>query len=149
MTEIDKPYRWTTNSAVVDPGTHAVTARIDYWRDYSLVAKLADWGIRAHMGLLFGLLNQLLLLGVAVGLLTVIARGYRMWWQRRPTRGSAWAVGRTPLRGGLRSLSLPAMCGFILVAATVGWFLPALGLTLAALVLTSLWPELVMRLLVT
>lgn len=134
VTEIDKPYRLTTNSAVVDPGSNAVTARIDYWRDYALVAKLADWGIRAHMGMLFGLLNQLLLLGVAVGLLTVIVRGYRMWWQRRPTRGSAWAVGRPPLRAGLRSLPLPAMCAVIVTAVAVGWFLPTLGLTLAAFV---------------
>ncbi|KWX66761.1 PepSY domain-containing protein [Mycobacterium sp. NAZ190054] len=134
VSEIDKPYRWTTNAAVVDPGTLTVTAEIDYWRDYSLVAKLADWGIRAHMGFLFGLLNQLLLLGIAVTLLTVIVRGYRMWWQRRPTRGSAWAAGRPPVRGGLRRLPRPALCALIPAAAVVGWFLPVLGLSLAVFV---------------
>lgn len=138
VTEIDAPYRWTTDSAVVDPRTLKVTADVDYWRDYSLVAKLADWGIRAHMGFLFGLLNQLLLVGIAVGLLTVIVRGYRMWWQRRPTRGSVWALGRTPLRGSLRTLSPLALVGLIAGAIAVGWFLPLLGLTLAAFVAVDL-----------
>ena len=32
-----------------------------------VIAKLADWGIRMHMGFLFGWLNQLVLFGVAVG----------------------------------------------------------------------------------
>lgn len=130
VTEIDKPYRWTTNSASVDPTAMTVTGTIDYWRDYSLIAKLADWGIRAHMGFLFGLLNQIVLLGIAAGLLTVIVRGYRMWWQRRPTRGSRWAVGRPPVRGGMRRLS-PLAIGVVAVAAVaVGWFLPLLGLSL-------------------
>ena len=63
----DKAYRLTTNSAAVDPATLSVTTVVDYGRDYSVVAKLADWGIRMHMGFLFGWLNQLLLLAVAVG----------------------------------------------------------------------------------
>lgn len=54
ITEIDKAYRWTTNAAAVDPATLNVTGEIDYWRDYSAVAKLADWGIRGHMGTPFG-----------------------------------------------------------------------------------------------
>ncbi len=134
VTEIDKPYRWTTNSASIDPADLRVTDDVDYWRDYSLIAKLADWGIRAHMGFLFGLLNQLLLLGVAVGLLAVIAGGYRMWWQRRPTRGSRWALGRPPVRGGARRLPPAALAAIVAAAVAVGWFLPLLGLTLAAFV---------------
>lgn len=138
VSEIDKPYRWTTDAAAVNPGDLTVTGTVDYWRDYSLIAKLADWGIRGHMGFLFGLLNQLLLLGIAVGLLAVIVRGYRMWWQRRPTRGSRWAVGRPPARGGLRRLRPLTVTALVAGAVTVGWFLPLLGLTLAAFVLTDL-----------
>lgn len=138
VTEIDEPFRWTTNSAVVDPADLSVTSKIDYWSDYSLVAKLADWGIRAHMGFLFGLLNQLLLLAIAVGLVTVIVLGYRMWWQRRPTRGSDWAVGRPPVRGGLRGLSPATRLWVIAAAVALGWFLPLLGLSLAAFVAVDL-----------
>ena len=50
---------------------------LDYDRDYSLIAQLADWGIRMHMGLLFGWLNQLLLLGVDLAIGAVNARGAR------------------------------------------------------------------------
>lgn len=138
VTELDKPYRLTTNAATVDPVTNTVTSTLDYWRDYSVVAMLADWGIRAHMGLLFGLFNQLLLLGIAVALLAVIVGGYRMWWLRRPTRGSAWALGRAPLRGGLRKLSPVTAAGVVVAAVAVGWFLPLFGIPLAAFVIVDL-----------
>lgn len=42
--------RLTTNAATVDPTSTSVTSEIDYWRDYSVVGMLADWGIRMHMG---------------------------------------------------------------------------------------------------
>lgn len=137
VTEIDKPYRLTTNAAAVDAHTYSVTDEVDYWRDYSPVAMLADWGIRAHMGFLFGLLNQLLLLGIAVGLLSVIVRGYRMWWQRRPTRGSDWAVGRPPMRGGLLRLHPVTLAAITVATIAVGWFLPILGISLAAFVVAD------------
>jgi hypothetical protein len=34
----------------VDPSSLRVAGVLDYDRDYSLIAKLADWGIRMHMG---------------------------------------------------------------------------------------------------
>lgn len=138
VTEQDKPYRLTTNAATVDPATGSVISTLDYWRDYSVVAMLADWGIRAHMGLLFGLLNQLVLLGIAVALVAVIVGGYRMWWLRRPTRGSAWAVGRAPLRGGLRKVSPWAAGALVVTAVALGWFLPLFGIPLAAFVIVDL-----------
>lgn len=138
VTEIDKAFRWTTNAAAVNPTDLSVTSVVDYRRDYSVIAKLADWGIRAHMGFLFGLLNQLALLAVAIGLVTVIVRGYRMWWQRRPTRGSNWAVGRPPVRGGMRQLSPVAIVAVGVTAVAVGWFLPLFGWTLAGFVVVDL-----------
>ncbi|CAN5800394.1 PepSY domain-containing protein [soil metagenome] len=138
VTEIDKPWRWTTDVAAVDPMTAEVTGEIDYWRDYSPVAMLADWGIRMHMGVLFGLLNQLLLFVVAAAVVVAIVLGYRMWWQRRPTRGTTWAVGRPPMRGGLRRVH-PAVAGAVVFGAVaVGWFLPLLGISLAGFVLVDL-----------
>ena len=134
VAEIEKPYRLTTNAVALDPADLSVTNHIDYRRDYSTIAKLADWGIRMHMGFLFGLLNQLLLFGVALALVTVIVRGYRMWWQRRPTRGSQWALGRPPLRGGIRRMHPAAVAVGVLTVAAVGWFLPLLGISLAAFV---------------
>jgi len=138
VTEVDLPYRLTSDAVAVDPATGTVTSAVDYWRDYPLVAKLTDWGIRGHMGNLFGLLNQFVLLCVAAGLLTVIVRGYRMWWQRRPTRGSDWAVGRPPLRGGIRRLHPAAVAGIVVATVALGWFLPLLGISLAAFLVVDL-----------
>ena len=130
--EVDEPYRLTTNAAAVDPVTLRVTSSVDYANDYSTIAKLADWGIRMHMGFLFGLLNQLVLLAVAVGLVTVIVRGYRMWWQRRPTRASDRLVGRPPARGVLRRTHPGVIAVVVVAAIAVGWFLPLLGVSLVA-----------------
>ena len=72
--------------------------------DWPFLAKLTNWAIDAHMGVLFGIVNQILLALTAIGLISIVLRGYLMWWQRRPTRGSTWAVGRPPVRGTLRGL---------------------------------------------
>ena len=138
VTEIDKAFRWTTNAVAVEPADLAIVDAIDYRRDYSTMAKLADWGVRAHMGLLFGLLNQLVLLATALGLLAVIAGGYRMWWQRRPTRGSVWPVGRPPARGGIRRLRPVPAAALVVGTVAVGWFLPLFGVPLAGFVVVDL-----------
>ncbi|WP_405179259.1 PepSY domain-containing protein [Nocardia sp. NBC_01377] len=138
VAEAAKAYRLTTDSAAIDPATMQVTGTVDYFRDYSLIAELADWGIRGHMGVLFGLLNQLLLLAVALTLVTVIVRGYRMWWQRRPTRGSAWALGRPPLRGGIGRAPRAGVVVLAVLAVAIGWFLPLLGITLVAFLVIDL-----------
>jgi uncharacterized iron-regulated membrane protein len=130
--EVDEPYRLTTNAAAVDPVTLRVTSSVDYANDYSTIAKLADWGIRMHMGFLFGWLNQLVLFVVAAGLVTVIVRGYRMWWQRRPTRASDRLVGRPPARGVLRRTHPGLVTVVVAAAIAVGWFLPLLGVSLVA-----------------
>ncbi|WP_365997809.1 PepSY-associated TM helix domain-containing protein [Mycolicibacterium sp.] len=132
VSELDEAFRLTTNAAAVDPSTMTVTGVVDYARDYSPIAKLADWGIRMHMGFLFGVWNQLLLLGVALALVTVIVRGYRMWWQRRPTRGRQWAVGRPPARGLLRRQRPAVLAAVAVLAVGVGVFLPLLGIGLVA-----------------
>jgi uncharacterized iron-regulated membrane protein len=137
VAEIDKSFRSTTDSVALSPATLAVTSKIDYARDYSFVAKLADWGIRLHMGFMFGLLNQLLLLAISIGVAIVIVRGYLMWWQRRPTRGSQWAVGRAPQRGGLRQISPVAAVLTVGMTVAVGWFLPLLGWSLLAFVVVD------------
>jgi uncharacterized iron-regulated membrane protein len=82
------------------------------------------------MGLLFGLPNQLALAAMAVGLLAMIFWGYRMWWQRRPTRGG-WS---SPLvrRGALRGMSQPVLFAVVLGALVLGWVLPVLGVSLVA-----------------
>jgi uncharacterized iron-regulated membrane protein len=108
-----------------------VTDRLDA-ADWPFLAKLTNWAIDAHMGVLFGLANQILLALTAIGLITIVVRGYRMWWQRRPTRGSGWATGRAPVRGILRTSSPAKLVALSVVTLAVGWFLPMFGLSLLA-----------------
>lgn len=123
----DWPTRY--DEIAVDAETGTVTDRVNF-AQWPLLAKLTEWTIEAHMGLLFGIANQIVLALTMIGLITVIVRGYRMWWQRRPTRGSAWAVGRPPLRGAIRRLPPPAIAAIAVGAAVIGWCLPLFGLSL-------------------
>ncbi|MGH7289683.1 MAG: PepSY-associated TM helix domain-containing protein [Myxococcota bacterium] len=130
----DWPTRYDAIS--VDPDSGAITDRVNF-ADWPFLAKLTDWAIDAHMGILFGVVNQILLALTAIGLITIVVRGYLMWWQRRPTRGSAWAVGRPPLRGTIRNLPPVATVTIAALAIVVGWFLPLFGLSLAAFVIVD------------
>ncbi|WP_373865314.1 PepSY-associated TM helix domain-containing protein [Nocardia shimofusensis] len=124
------PGIYTVDSVAVDGRTGAITDRLDY-ADWPLMAKLTNWGIQFHMGLMFGLANQLLLLAAMIGLIVVIVLGYRMWWQRRPTRDAArFAFGRAPRRGVLRASSPWLVLPLLAAAVVVGWFVPLVGLSL-------------------
>ncbi|UQA95226.1 PepSY-associated TM helix domain-containing protein [Streptomyces halobius] len=126
----DKVWPVHLDQVAVDADKREVTAT-NRWSDYPLPAKLTKLGIQAHMGVLFGLANQLLLAATAIGLLFVIAWGYRMWWQRRPTRADRSApLGKPPVRGAWRRLPLPVLLLGLPVAATIGWAVPVLGVTL-------------------
>ncbi|MBF6163412.1 PepSY domain-containing protein [Streptomyces gardneri] len=126
------PGTYTVDSVAVDGASGAVTDRLAY-ADWPLMAKLTNWGIQFHMGLMFGLLNQLLLLAAMIGLITVIVRGYLMWWRRRPTRDAGrFAIGRAPRRGALRTTPLWVIAPLLAAALVIGWFVPLVGLSLLA-----------------
>ncbi|WP_084535167.1 PepSY-associated TM helix domain-containing protein [Nocardia yamanashiensis] len=125
--ELRRPGVLTLDSVAVNGQTGVVTDVLRY-SDWPLMAKLTNWGIQFHMGLMFGLLNQLLLLAVMIGLITVIVRGYLMWWRRRPTKGdSKFGAGKPPRRGALRQTPWTVLLPFAAVAVVVGWFAPMVG----------------------
>jgi uncharacterized iron-regulated membrane protein len=125
--EIDKTAPTRLDQVAVDPATGQVTAELRF-ADYPLAAKLTRWGIDGHMGLLFGLANQIVLAALAIGLITLIVLGYRMWWRRRPTRG----FGKPYPRGGWRQVHWALLAPLGLLAVAVGVFLPLMGISLAA-----------------
>ncbi|GLY39933.1 peptidase [Amycolatopsis sp. NBRC 101858] len=129
---------WPTkaDSMAVDPATGRITDTLPF-ADYSLAAKLARWGIDAHMGLLFGVANQIVLTALALGLIAVIVWGYRMWWLRRPTRGDARA-GRPPSRGTWRRIPGRVLAPVLVVTAVVGYYLPVFGLSLLGFLVVDL-----------
>ncbi len=127
----DWPTRY--DAIAVDPDTGAVTARVDF-ADWPFMAKLTDWIVGAHMGILFGVVNQLLLAGVAVALIVVILLGYRMWWRRRPTRTTGSPLPTGPRRGVLAGLRPYEAVLVTLALAGFGYFAPLFGVSLVAFI---------------
>jgi uncharacterized iron-regulated membrane protein len=120
------------DSAAIDPATATVVARSDF-ADWPVLAQLSKLGVRFHMGYLFGLINQLILLALGVGLLCVIVWAYRMWWQRRPTRTDRAApLGTPPARGAWRRVHPVALTAWVLIVGAIMWAMPLLGVSLLA-----------------
>ncbi len=119
------------DSVAVD-STGKIVERIDF-ADWPFLAKITQWGIYAHMGQLFGLANQFLLAALALGLICVIVWGYRMWWQRRPTRADRRALtGAAPAGGNWTGLPTWSIAVGLPLLFAAGWFLPLFGIPLVA-----------------
>lgn len=131
VTEIQRSYPTEVDAVAVDGETLAVTDRVDF-DDYPFAAKLARWGIDMHQGTLFGLVNQLVLVAVAGAIALMVVWGYRMWWQRRPTRRPGRPVGKAPARGTFQRTPWWGQLAVLAVAAGVGLFLPLVGVSLVA-----------------
>ncbi|MCS2168887.1 PepSY domain-containing protein [Scandinavium sp. TWS1a] len=84
VTEIDRGWPTQVDAVAIDAAKMQVVDRIRF-ADFPLMAKLTRWGVDFHMGLLFGVLNQILLIAFGVALCVMIVVGYRLWWSRRPT----------------------------------------------------------------
>lgn len=132
VAENNRGYPSRYDAIAVDPHDFAVTDRVDF-AQWPLAAKLTSWAISAHMGL-FGVVNQALLALLAIGLITVIVRGYLMWWRRRPTRGG---LPKAPGRGSLGSLLPAEALGLVAVVAVIGWYAPWFGIPLALFVIVD------------
>lgn len=124
---------WPTQNdqIAVDGADGTVVDRVAF-ADQPLPAKLTRWGIDAHMGLLFGVANQVVLALLAVGLIALVVLGYRMWWARRPTRAPGFGPGPWLPPGALRRTPRWLAAVVLVVAAAVGWFVPLLGVPLLA-----------------
>lgn len=128
--QVQRSWPEKQDSMAVDPATGRITDTLRF-DDYPLAAKLSRWGIDAHMGLLFGLANQIALTVLAAGLVFLVLWGYRMWWHRRPARGST-RFGRPPMRGAWRRVPGRVLAPVLVAAAAIGYFLPVLGASLLA-----------------
>jgi uncharacterized iron-regulated membrane protein len=134
---IDNVWPVQLDRLAVDPAAGTVVARSDF-ADWPLLAQLSKLGVQAHMGVLFGVANQILLAALAIGLLCVILWGYRMWWQRRPTRaGRRAAVGAPPARGAWLGLPAWAIVAGVPVVFAIGWAMPLFGVPLAAFLIVD------------
>jgi uncharacterized iron-regulated membrane protein len=127
VTEIDRAWPTHVDTAAVDPHSFKVIDRTVF-ADFPLVAKLTRWGIDAHMGVLFGLANQLMLAAFGFGLCAMIILGYRMWWLKRPAT-SASNPAQTLSEAWL---ALPGFwrAAMVFIAIVFGYCLPVMGVSL-------------------
>ena len=118
-------WRTTSDAISVDGATGDVIDRQPF-SSLPLFSKLSSWGIYLHMGIMFGLPLQIALFALGLATAALVVLGYYMWWKRRPrflpTAHFSWTTT------GLGAL----------FAATVGVFLPLLGITLAAFLILDI-----------
>jgi uncharacterized iron-regulated membrane protein len=128
VTEIDRSWPTQVDAVSIDPRNMTVLDRTRF-DEFPLAAKLTRWGIDAHMGSLFGLANQLVLVLFASGLVLMVVWGYAMWWRRRPARAASLSSLSRVLPALRRAPPATLLC---LVAAVgmIGWFLPVMGASL-------------------
>lgn len=130
VTQVDRQWPQRLDAIAVDPGSGQVTDVVRF-ADWPLAAKLARWGIDAHMGVLFGVANQVVLAALAAGLACMVVWGYVLWWRRGPGR----RPGHVPAEGVLRSLPRPLLAAVLVVTVAVGVALPLLGASLLVFLL--------------
>ena len=132
VTEIDRSWPTQVDAVAVDPGTMQILDRTRF-EDFPLMAKLTRWGVDFHMGILFGVVNQLLLVAFGLALCVLIIWGYRMWWMRRPAQ-SAMNPVQTLTQSWL-ALSGWGRGVTVVISALLGLALPVMGVSLALFVL--------------
>ncbi len=136
VTEIER--RWPTQADMVaiNPDSGVV---VDYVRfaDYPVAAKLTRWGIDAHMGVLFGLPNQLILAAFGLGLCALIAWGYRLWWLRRQRPGGQPHPANTPF-AAFTALPIAVRILVGCIALLLGGCLPVMGASLLVFLLIDI-----------
>jgi len=130
VSEIDRSWPTQVDSVAVDASTMTVTSRADF-ATFPIVAKLIRWGIDAHMGILFGVINQIILTFFGLSLCLMIIWGYKMWWIRRPQAGST----SKPLLQAWGKLSSTQKVITVLIAIALGLSMPVMGVSLIAFLL--------------
>ncbi|TQM11857.1 PepSY-associated TM helix domain-containing protein [Pseudonocardia kunmingensis] len=130
--QVQRSWPEKQDAVAVDPTSATIVDTLRF-ADWPLAAKLARWGVDAHMGLLFGAANQVALATLALAVICMVVWGYRMWWLRRPTRG-----GRAGPPGGDLLPDPGAVLLVGAVAVLAGVALPALGVTLVVFLLVDI-----------
>ncbi|PVZ03898.1 PepSY-associated TM helix domain-containing protein [Actinomycetospora cinnamomea] len=130
VTQIDRTWPEEHDAIAIDPATGQVTDVVRF-ADWPLAAKLATYGVDAHMGYLFGVANQVVLAVLALGLACMVVWGYTLWFRRGPGR----RPGHVPSDGVLRTLPRGLLAAVAVVTVAVGVAVPLLGASLLAFLL--------------
>lgn len=120
----DQPLR---TDLTLDGATGAVLTRKDF-AERRLIDRIVGYGIAAHEGQLFGVVNQLLGLFTAVGLVLLSVSSIVLWRRRKPDG----VLGAPPARS-----MPPVAVGFVVVLIALGLFLPLLGASMLAVLVVE------------
>lgn len=129
--EVDRSWPTQVDTVAIDPDRMAITSRADF-ASFPLVSKLIRWGVDAHMGILFGLANQILMALFGIALSAMIVLGYVMWWRRRPSAGTM-----APLMQAVWKLAPAQRLACAVLAIALGWALPLMGISLLGFLLVD------------
>ncbi|WP_312952288.1 PepSY-associated TM helix domain-containing protein [Superficieibacter sp.] len=132
VSEIDRRWPTQVDAVAIDAGTLRVIDST-HFADFPLMAKLTRWGVDFHMGVLFGLPNQLLLIAFGSALCVSIVMGYRMWWMRRPAPGTTSQAAS--LLQSVWQLPWSGQIAAWVIALLLGLAMPVLGVSLLLFVL--------------
>lgn len=132
--EVDRAWPTQVDAVAIDGRSMQVVGESKF-ADFPIVAKLIRWGIDAHMGILFGWINQLVLAAFGLSLAGMVVMGYAMWWRRRPAAGTQGAT----LTDAWRRLPAVGRAIAVITAVVLGWSLPVMGASLAGFVLVDVW----------
>ncbi|PML99278.1 hypothetical protein BCT63_20710 [Vibrio kanaloae] len=124
--EIDRSWPTQVDRIAVDPSTMAVVSG-SYFENYTVIAKLIRWGIDAHMGVLFGLPNQIVLFVFGLLLCTTIFLGYFSWWKKKSKLVNIFDL--------LSKVSNFKKLLFTALFFSFGVFLPILGLSFLVVII--------------
>lgn len=128
--EYDRSTPTEVDTIAIDPRSMTVTSRADF-DTFTIIPKLIRWGIDIHMGIKFGLVNQILIAAIGSALCVSIVYGYVLWWKRRPAPG---APARTLIQSWLY-LGPVSKLVVLAMAVALGLALPVMGASLAVFVL--------------
>jgi len=127
VTEIDRGWPTQVDAIAIDPHSMKILDRTRF-ADFTLMAKLTRWGVDFHMGILFGLANQLVLIAFGIALCVLIAWGYRMWWMRRPTQSASNPV--LTLCQCWLALPVSGRIVSLMISIALGLAMPVMGCSL-------------------
>ncbi|MCG2572638.1 PepSY domain-containing protein [Acinetobacter sp. ME22] len=92
-------HRWPVqvDAIAVDMQQQKVVDQIEFAK-FPLSAKLTRWGVDAHIGVLFGWVNQLVLVLSGALILGLVVFAYRAWWSYAQARSTLQHLNRQVIR---------------------------------------------------
>ena len=100
-----------------------------YFQDYPLIAKLTRWGVDAHIGILFGWINQLVLIIYALALCSMIIYAYLAWYKRTDLKQTTMQLTEQSIRIW-KQAAIKQKIALFFVLSIMGILLPILGISI-------------------